>query len=271
MLTPTLFRPLIYPALLNIYLAPTSHTIAVGTTRVATLVFFALITLIYAPAVYLEAAAPAWVIPVAIAGSSLPFLAAVALGTLVTSIRLHLPDDARKSKDHLLSFASRPPASTKLRVQFIRWAPWLTSKDIALQDLRRLQTSSYRLPNLEDIGAQQTHTPQSPSASYGPTLLWRLLVQRSMNRYFVSADARRRGNGGGAEVWETLRLKIPFYGEAVAARTKAEGEGSGGERKAVVMRNRASGVGPAQAVLAKGKFPPKPAAAAAAFGKKGKS
>ena len=198
--------------------------------RLTSLVAFVMGTFIYSPAVYLEGEAPTWFVPLAIVASALPFSLALASGTLVTSIRVHLPDAARKSRDHLLAYASRPPGNAKVRLQFIRWKPWLISKDIYLSDLRRLPASKLRITNLEDItDLQQAHI--------GKISAGRLGLQRAVNRYFVSVkDSGRERAGSVKGVWELLRDKISPLGAAVAS-TESKEEGSWASR-IVWMRNR---------------------------------
>ncbi|GAB1730720.1 hypothetical protein NU195Hw_g8157t1 [Hortaea werneckii] len=152
--------PYLYPELINIYLAPTTQTALAGILRLSTLVVFSLGTFIYVPAIYLDATAPTWLCPLAVLGSSLPFLAAIASGPMITSVRARLPPAARKSKSDLQRWAANPTSpslgggslsnpSATLRIQFIRFAPWLVTRDIRLADLRRLPPSRLRLANLE--------------------------------------------------------------------------------------------------------------------------
>ncbi|KAI7264164.1 hypothetical protein KC345_g8919, partial [Hortaea werneckii] len=149
--------PNLYPELINIYLAPTTQTVLAGVLRLASLVVFSLGTFIYVPAIYLDANAPTWLCPLAVLGSSVPFLAAIASGPMITSVRARLPPAARKSKPDLQRWTANPTSpsvgglssSSTLRIQFIRFAPWLVTRDIRLADLRRLPPSRIRLANLE--------------------------------------------------------------------------------------------------------------------------
>ncbi|KAI6848157.1 hypothetical protein KC350_g3118, partial [Hortaea werneckii] len=196
--------PNLYPELINIYLAPTTQTALAGVLRLASLVVFSLGTFIYVPAIYLDASAPTWLCPLAVLGSSVPFLAAIASGPMITSVRARLPPTARKSKPDLQRWAANPTSpsvgglssSSTLRIQFIRFAPWFITRDIRLSDLRRLPPSQIRLANLEhQIPAEE----KDRLAYWGSTLgKW---LDRYFHRYWVNVAGLKRDRSSVPGVW----------------------------------------------------------------------
>lgn len=217
-----------YPELLNIYLAPTTQTMGVGMTRVATMVLFGIGIFIYVPGLYFDEEAPTWIIPAAILGSAIPFAAAVASGPMVTSVRVSLPNSARRSREELLRFANNTPPNTRLRLQFIRFAPWLVTRDMYFSDFRRMPKSWRRLSNLENVAMEK----KEHLDNHG----WRgRLVSRYFNRYWVNVVTTAKDRSRVPGVWEKMWAQIPYVGEDVAVVGK-------GERRPVSMQNRAVGV-----------------------------
>lgn len=199
--------------------------------RVTTVVVFLLGSLIYAPAVYMDDKAPLWLVPAAVVGSAIPFLAVAATGPFVTSVRAHLPSSARRSKDDLIRFANNTPPTTLLRIQFIRWAPWLVTREIFLGDLRRLRQSKVRLANLEHV------LPEGEKKvlhSYGK--LGRG-IEKYFSRYWVNVTSTSRDRSSVPGVWDNIWKQIPYIDEPVKAVV-----GKAGERRPVVMQNRTSAV-----------------------------
>ncbi|KAK5123422.1 hypothetical protein LTR85_002854 [Meristemomyces frigidus] len=215
-----------YPELLNVYLAPTAQTITVGITRLATIVIFGLGTFIYAPAIFLDDEAPNWLVPAAIVGSAVPFLTAVAFGPTITSIRAFLPNSARRSKESLLAFANNTPPNTRLRLQFIRWAPWLTTRDMLFSDFRRLPKSRLRLSNLENTATNEMQA--EVLKKYG--WLGRA-IHKYPNRYWVNVTDTKKDRSHVPGVWERMWKQIPMAGDEVVIAAK-------GERKPVGLQNR---------------------------------
>ncbi|RMY58126.1 hypothetical protein D0864_13414 [Hortaea werneckii] len=219
--------PNLYPELINIYLAPTTQTVLAGILRLSTLIVLGLGTFIYVPAIYLDANAPTWLCPLAVLGSSLPFLAAIASGPMITSVRARLPLSARKSKSDLQRWAANPtnPSiggglsnSSTLRIQFIRFAPWFITRDIRLADLRRLPPSRLRLANLEhQIPAEE----KDRLAYWGSTLgTW---LDRYFHRYWVNVAGTRRDRSSVPGVWGKVWEGIPFVGEDGGGRGRSGG------------------------------------------------
>ncbi|KAI6998617.1 hypothetical protein KC359_g2243 [Hortaea werneckii] len=215
--------PNLYPELINIYLAPTAQTVLAGVLRLTTLVVFSLGTFIYVPAIYLDANAPTWLCPLAVLGSSVPFLAAIASGPMITSVRARLPAAARRSKPDLQRWAANPTSpsvgglsnSSTLRIQFIRFAPWLITRDIRLAGLRRLPPSRLRLANLEH---------QIPAGEKDRLAYWGSTLGRWLDRYFHRYWVNVAGTRGGRDrssvpgVWGKVWEGIPFVGEEEAGQ-----------------------------------------------------
>ncbi|KAI6899113.1 hypothetical protein D0869_15803 [Hortaea werneckii] len=232
--------PYLYPELINIYLAPTTQTVLAGVLRLATLVVFGLGTFIYIPAIYLDANAPTWLCPAAVLGSSLPFLAAIASGPMITSVRARLPPAARKSKPDLQRWAANPTSpsaggslsnSSTLRIQFIRFAPWLVTRDIRLGDLRRLPPSKLRLANLE----HQIPAEEKDRLAYWGSTLGRWL-DRYFHRYWVNVAGTKRDRSSVPGVWGKVWEGIPFVGEDGQGMKRRSGGGvvpAGDVRKSV--------------------------------------
>ncbi|KAI7109358.1 hypothetical protein KC340_g458 [Hortaea werneckii] len=214
----------LYPELINIYLAPTAQTVLAGLLRLTTLVVFSLGTFIYVPAIYLDANAPTWLCPLAVLGSSVPFLAAIASGPMITSARARLPPTARKTKSDLQRWAANPTSpsaggslsnASTLRIQFIRFAPWFITRDIRLADLRRLPPSRLRLANLE----HQIPAEEKDRLAYWGSTLGRWL-DRYFHRYWVNVAGTRGGRDRSSVpgVWGKVWEGIPFVGEEEAGQ-----------------------------------------------------
>ena len=185
--------------------------------RLATLVVFGLGTFIYVPAIYLDASAPTWLCPIAVLGSSVPFLAAIASGPMITSVRARLPPTARRSKPDLQRWAANPTSpsaggslsnSSTVRIQFIRFAPWFITRDIRLADLRRLPPSKLRLANLE----HQIPAEEKDRLAYWGSTLGRWL-DRYFHRYWVNVAGTKRDRSSVPGVWGKVWEGIPFVGE----------------------------------------------------------
>ncbi|KAK4545515.1 hypothetical protein LTR36_002865 [Oleoguttula mirabilis] len=203
-----------------------------GIMRVSTLVVFGIGTFIYAPAVYMDDEAPTWLVPAAILGSAIPFAAAVAWGPQVTSIRAFLPANARRSKDALLAFANNTPPNTLLRLQFIRWAPWLVTRDMHFSDFRRLPKSVIRLSNLENVAARKV--PEGHVEVLNKRYGWAVrAMRRYFDRYWVNVVTTGRDRSRVPGAWERMWRQIPMIGDEVVATVVKE------ERRPVTMQNRA--------------------------------
>ncbi|KAK5719703.1 hypothetical protein LTR17_015238 [Elasticomyces elasticus] len=107
-----------------------------------------------APAWYLDEATPNWTVPLVILFSAAPFIMAAAFGPTVANITVHLPSSARRSKEGLMAFANNVSPNTRLTVKFIRFAPWLATRNLFFADLRRLPISRVRLSNFEHVPLQ---------------------------------------------------------------------------------------------------------------------
>jgi len=165
-------------------------------------------------------------IQAAVLGSTIPFLAAIASGPFITSVRVHLPSNARRSKEELLRFANNTPPNTRLRLQFIRWAPWLVTRDMFFADFRRLPKSKIRLSNLEIVPEDKKEAIEK--------LGWQgRVLSKYFNRYWANMTNMGRDRSSAPGVWDGMWKQIPYAGEVVKTLGK-------GERKPAVMQNRAS-------------------------------
>ncbi|TKA23289.1 hypothetical protein B0A50_07346 [Salinomyces thailandicus] len=145
----------LHSSLLNIYQAPVPLTVWTGIYRLCTLTWLLGCSFIWIPALVLDPATPLYNLPLALFATVLPFSSAVAPGQIVTSVNLHLPPSARrfKHKADLLHWTSHTPASTtRLRIQFLRFVPWLITREFYLEDMRKLPLNSrWRITNLEIV------------------------------------------------------------------------------------------------------------------------
>ncbi|TKA75736.1 hypothetical protein B0A55_05922 [Friedmanniomyces simplex] len=216
-----------YPELLSLYLAPFAQTALLGIFRAGTLVILLLGTLVAVPAYYLDASTPNWTIPLVLVFSAAPFLVAAAFGPTVANISVYLPASARRSRERLMVFANDVPPNTRVRVQFIRFAPWLTTYNLFFADLRRLPPAGLRLSNLE-------HIPLANQGRAAEKGLWGWMARMYFGRYWVNMASSGRDPSRVPGAWETMWRQIPWKG--------AEGEsGKRVERKAVApssMLNR---------------------------------
>jgi len=226
-----------------------------GVMRVVTLCFLLGGTVFVAPSYYWNEDASLWMIPageclscaqswpcvltvdrsIVAFGASIPFAAAVASGPIICSIRAVLPQNARSSKEELIRFANNVPTNARLKVQFIRFVPWLTTREMYFSELRRLPPSSWRLANLEYVAADEVDR-------MAQLKWWQQGMLKSLFcRFYVPMSTRDRSAVKG--VWDKMWKQIPPVGyERVAAVT-------GEERRPVVMRNRGKDLQSAPAPL----------------------
>ncbi|KAK3675242.1 hypothetical protein LTR78_004752 [Recurvomyces mirabilis] len=188
-----------------------------------------------APAYYLDPATPNWTVPALILGSALPFLLiSTAYSPTTLQITLHLPNSARRSRSHLLSFAaSALPPNTRLTMKFIRFAPWPKTWTYYYSDLRRLKFVKWPLSNLE-------HVPYGREEAWGKG--WRGWAARTwFGRYWVNMGSATRDRSQVPGVWDAVWKGLPYaHAEADMGRG-GDGGDVGGERKAGGLRNRDAG------------------------------
>lgn len=144
-------------------------------------------------------------------GSAVPLAVVTLMGApFVSSIRLKLPPNARQSRDAVLRFASNTPPDTLVRVQCIRFAPWLQTRNAYFSDLRKLPFSRWRLANLE-------HVPPYNATQIDESGLKGLFVRSYFGRFWVNmAQARDRSAVPGA--WEAMYQQMPVIGTKMEAQ-----------------------------------------------------
>nr|POE72725.1 hypothetical protein CFP56_30664 [Quercus suber] len=148
-----------------------------------------------------------------ILGAAIPMsLTLLLCGPWTMAVQLHLPSRARRSHDELQRFVSRLPPHAGLALQFMRWKPWPTTRQVTFADLRRLRPSYVRMSNLEhmpDVVAAKMQTVSRLRA-------W--IVRRYMGQFWVVMDDASGGKGVVKDVWKQVWEQIPVDGEEVARR-----------------------------------------------------
>lgn len=127
---------------------------------------------------------------------------------MVSSIRLHLPDRARRSREALLRFSSHLPIhQTRVRLQFIRFAPWFVTRDVWLADLRRIRPTWTSLSTMEHIPPIIHERIESEKRDPRFRIsLW--LSRRYMGRFWVQmGSAQNKGS-----IWEYIWEQMPWEG-----------------------------------------------------------
>nr|POE77644.1 hypothetical protein CFP56_09291 [Quercus suber] len=239
--TPQGKRPAyIYPELIQIYRAPTRQTGANGIGRVVTIgLFIASVPL--ALNIYSNPEASNWWIPggeqqrpfpsppsvfdcappltslcTVLLGAALPMtLTILFCGPWTMAIQLNLPSRARRSREDLQRFVARLPPNAALALQFLRWKPWPTTRQVTFADLRRLQPSRIRMSNLE-------HIPDAVAARLQENRGLRAwMIRRYMGQFWVVMDDVSGGEGVVKDVWRQVWEQIPMEGE-VAVKKELE-------------------------------------------------
>jgi len=123
---------------------------------------------------------------------------------MVSSIRLHLPDRARCSREGLLRFGSHLPVhQTRVRLQFIRFAPWFVTRDVWLADLRRLRPTWTSLATMEHIPPVISERIESGSRDFRFRAgLW--FSRRYMGKFWVRMGSVKATGGPWERIWEQM-------------------------------------------------------------------
>lgn len=168
-----------------------------GFTRIATIALFLFGSLVVEPALYSDPTVPnTWVV-VAVAGSTIPFIATmIATAPYVSNVRIALPRYVERSSMAIKKFAKQLPPDTKLVLQTMRIAPWPSHQEVRFDQLRRLDGGSkHKSSNLEVISAD-------------PSLNWisrRLFYSFHINR--SQAKDKSALPGVMDEIWKQIPLK----------------------------------------------------------------
>jgi len=194
-----------YPEVLPLYLASFAQTAFLGAFRLGTLVILLVGTFAAAPAYYFDDSTPNWTILLVLAFSAAPFLAAAAFGPTVANISVYLPASARRSRERLLVFINDVPPNTRLRVQFLRFAPWLTTYNVFFADLRRLPPKGMRLSNME-------HVPLANQGKVAGKLFWGWVAKMYFGRYWVNMTGSWRDGSKVPGAWDSMWRQIPWEG-----------------------------------------------------------
>lgn len=180
-------------------------TVAIGLTRLLSILtpFYGIVFVL--PSALRDASAAWWMPPAIFAVSFIPLLGTLAFSGYVNAINVNLPQLARRSKDHLMGFASRVPPETRVEIKCMWFLPWPKTTVVYFGDLKRLPHSSIRLSNLEHIPyhSEEAHRKQ-PVVSWAARVLY--------GRYWVSRSyIKDRSRAPGA--WDRMWEQIPLVGK----------------------------------------------------------
>ncbi|KAK4894550.1 hypothetical protein LTR27_007191 [Elasticomyces elasticus] len=230
-----------YPEKLNIFLAPFTQTAFIGGFRLVSVVVLMVGTVSAAPAWYLDDATPNWTVPLVVLFSAAPFIMAAAFGPTVANITVHLPSSARRSKESLMAFANNVHPNTRLTVKFIRFAPWLATRNLFFADLRRLPISRVRLSNFEHVPLQNQGKPENKG-------VWGWMARMYFGRYWVNMTGSGQKNSSVPGAWEKMWEQIPWSGEEEAkALAKLEKKAMMGGKPLPISKMNRSIVRPTEA------------------------
>ncbi|KAF2212270.1 hypothetical protein CERZMDRAFT_97547 [Cercospora zeae-maydis SCOH1-5] len=199
------------PGLTNVYRAGTTATLAVGITRVATVVVFLASSTLYAPSFFFSPDHSSWLAPVFIVASAVPALVVIlATGPMVHAIRIQIPDHVRRSgKEALRRFSADTPDDTKVVLSFMRFMPWPQTRAVAFANLRRLRPSfKGGISNLELI-PQLAEEAEATRKKYP---LFDAFLQRWLARFYVSRD-QKKDRSAVPGVWDGMWQQIPYAGQ----------------------------------------------------------
>ncbi|KAK3073754.1 hypothetical protein LTR53_004390 [Teratosphaeriaceae sp. CCFEE 6253] len=199
-----------YPEQVNIYLAPFAQTALLGAFRLGALLVLLAGNLVFAPIYFSDADTPKWTVPALALGSAAPFIITAMFGPTVANITVHLPLQARRSREALVAFSNNVPPSTRIRLQFIRFLPVFVKRTVYFEDLHRLPPSWTRLSNLEHV--PWSNAGEAQAAKRKGVGAWALKLY--LGRYWVNmavGTVKKRGREEG--VWERMWAQIPWMGE----------------------------------------------------------
>ncbi|KAK5676281.1 hypothetical protein LTS10_011093 [Elasticomyces elasticus] len=161
---------------------------------------------------------------------------AAAFGPTVANITVHLPSSARRSKESLMAFANNVHP-----MKFIRFAPWLATRNLFFADLRRLPISKVRLSNLEHVPLQ--NQGKAELNAFGT---W--LVKMYFGRYWVNMTGSGQKNSSVPGAWEKMWEQIPWSGEEEAkALAKLEKKAMMGGKPLPISKTNRSIIRPTEA------------------------
>ena len=230
---------------LNVYQAGPPRTVFIGLFRVVTIVVLGLGVTAVAPRMYFDPDSSNWWVPTVAIGSAVPFVVLALLSApYVSTVRILLPNSARRSTEALMAFAENVPADTKVLLQSMRWLPWPIHRQVFFSDLRRLPGTK--------LSANLEHVPLGhEQAKNANNILGGRFVQRMYGKYWVDMTVRNKSQAPG--VWEKMWDQITIKGQEhlkVAPR----------DRLPPVMANRPVPTTPSVGAAKKPSLPPPPAA-----------
>jgi hypothetical protein len=173
-------------------------------TRLGTGLFFLVFTTYTVSALFPDPTVPVWVKIAYPVGAFLPLAFAMLAGPCVTSMRIHLPELARRGKEDLMKWVkSGVPPETILECNHIRFRPWVSTQHMKFGDLRRLPPSWKRMSNLE-------HIPQAnrPGMRAAPLAGW--FARRFMGRYYVDMVGVQGKLSNAPGAWDEVWQQIPM-------------------------------------------------------------
>ncbi|EMC94720.1 hypothetical protein BAUCODRAFT_124319 [Baudoinia panamericana UAMH 10762] len=200
-----------YPELLSVYVQPTSAGIWVA-FRLATMAVSVLSWTVGAPLYLMNPATPAWFVPTFLFVTSGPFLFCAAFGQIVLNIKASLPPAARRTTEDLRAFLAKIPPASRMRITYVRFAPWPLKREVFVSDLRRLPISRVRLVNMQIVGDEAGGAKTIMDGWFG----W---YRRS---FWVNMGYMSRDNSAVPGMWEHVWRQLPVLGEEVAQKPMVE-------------------------------------------------
>ncbi|QIW97610.1 hypothetical protein AMS68_003128 [Peltaster fructicola] len=193
---------------LSIYNAGTLRTTFSGFTRVGTVVLFLYTTFTFAPVFVFDSALPTLMAPVIVLASAVPMaFSAVLAAPFVSTVRVRVPKEARKSVDSVVRYVRRLPPDTKVTFQTMRWLPWPVKSVVRFDELRRIDARKSHSANLAILPAGDVKAKQREQLEGSPLLAG--LMKRMYSRLWVDREqAQDRSSAPGVLdiIWE----QIPF-------------------------------------------------------------
>lgn len=200
---------------LSIYNAGTLRTTFSGFTRVASVAGFFFGTFGIAPMFVFDSFLSTFWAPVIVLGSAIPMaIIPIIAAPFVSTIRLSLPKEARRSVEAVLQYARRLPPDTKVTFQTMRWFPWPVNNTIRFDELRRLPDGTSGSSNLIIQPAGELKARQRAELEISP-LLARLMKRMYSRLYVNRQQAQDQSSAPGILdiLWEQIPLSEEKSGE----------------------------------------------------------
>ncbi|KAF2235294.1 hypothetical protein EV356DRAFT_122561 [Viridothelium virens] len=145
----------VYPERLLVYHVGVGKTALVGCIKVSTIMAFAFACLVVAPSFYNDPASPSWAPAAVIAMGAFPmiFVASVS-APFVSTIHLHLPPEARISKERMMRYTQLLGPGARLEITAIRLIGSRKTVGTRVSELRSFK-SLFSIADLKRVPQKQ--------------------------------------------------------------------------------------------------------------------